>query len=61
MNDPIQIFRGEVFYFKASPLEREDSYCYYPDGALVISEGKIIETAPYHSIKEKYRDAHLTD
>lgn len=61
MNDPMRIFRGEVFYFKASPLEREDSYCYYPDGALVISEGKIIETAPYHSIKEKYRDAHLTD
>lgn len=61
MNNTIQLFRGEVFYFKYSPLEREDSYCYYPDGALVVLAGKVIETGPYHAIRKRYTDAHLTD
>lgn len=61
MNDSIQIFKGEVFYFKDSPLKREDSYRYYPDGALVVSEGKVMEAGPYDRLKEKYNNAYLTD
>lgn len=61
MKEDIQLYRGEVFYFKASPLENDDSYCYYPEGVLVISAGKVIEAGPYDVLKEKYKDALLTD
>lgn len=61
MNDTIQLYKGEVFYFKASPLESNDSYCFYPEGALAVSDGKIIEAGPYDALKDKYADARLTD
>lgn len=61
MNEDIQLYKGEVFYFKASPLDSDNSYCYYPEGALVISEGKVIEAGSYDLLKEKYKSALLTD
>lgn len=61
MKEGIQLYRGEVFYFKASPLEYDDSYCYYPEGALAVLEGKVIEAGPYDGLKAKYKDAGLTD
>lgn len=61
MNGSIQLYRGEVFYFKTSPLESDNSYCYYPEGALAVSEGKVIEAGPYDVLKVKYANARLTD
>ena len=50
MNDPVYLYRGEVFYFKASPLDTDDFYCYFPDGLLVVSQGKIIEAGTYQYV-----------
>lgn len=61
MNDTVHLYRGEVFYFKTSPLDSDNSYCYYPDGALAVAGGKVIEANSYTEIKEKYPDALLTD
>lgn len=61
MEEGIQLYRGEVFYFKTSPLESDNSYCYYPEGALAVSEGKVIEAGPYEALKVKYANARLTD
>lgn len=61
MNEPIYLYRGEVFYFKSSPLESKDCYCYFPDGLLVVSEGKIVEAGAYEDIKDRYPGASLTD
>lgn len=61
MNDTIHLYRGEVFYFKTSPLDSDNSYCYYPDGALAVAGGKVIEANSYKEIKEKYPEALLTD
>lgn len=61
MNNQIQLYRGEVFYFKSSPLESNDSYCYYPEGALVVSDGKVMEAGLYDTLKDKYATAHQVD
>ena len=61
MNDPVYLYRGEVFYFKASPLDTDDFYCYFPDGLLVVSQGKIIETGTYQDIKDRYPETSITD
>lgn len=61
MNDSIQLFRGEVFYFHASPLEQPHCYHYLPDGVLVVLDGYVVETGPYSIVKERYPEARLTD
>lgn len=61
MNDQIQIYRGEVFYFKESPLDSDNSYYYYPDGALVISADKVVEAGSFENVSERYPEAVLTD
>ena len=35
----LTLYRGEVFDFIDSPLNRKDAYRYFPDGALVVREG----------------------
>ena len=44
MDETVYLYKGEVFYFKDSPLKFDESYSYYPDGALVVCRGKIIES-----------------
>lgn len=61
MNDGIQLYRGEVFYFKESPLDSDNSYCYYPDGLLAISAGKVVEAGSFEDINKRYPEALLTD
>lgn len=58
---PIQIFRGEIFSFKTSPLDSAHAYLYYPDGVLVVSNGKIIETGPYDEITGRYPGIDIMD
>lgn len=57
----VQLFRGEIFYFKTSPLERADAYFYYPDGALVVADGKIVEAGPYEQVHTRYPDLPIVD
>lgn len=57
----VQLFRGEIFYFKTSPLERADAYFYYLDGALIIADGKIVEAGPYEQVHTRYPDLPIVD
>lgn len=61
MKEPIRLYRGEVFYFKTSPLDSDDFYCYYPDGALIVFEGKVVETGSYETVKDKYAGVPVVD
>ena len=61
MDETVYLYKGEVFYFKDSPLKFDESYSYYPDGALVVYRGKIIEAGAYENIKEHYPEAFVTD
>lgn len=36
----LTLYKGEVFDFIDSPLNRKDAYRYFPDGALVVQDGK---------------------
>lgn len=44
------IYRGEVFYFVASPTENKQSYRYFEDGALAVEDGKILKVGPFHEV-----------
>lgn len=61
MNKPIGLYRGEVFYFTASPLTCTKPYEYFADGALVVSGGKVIHAGPYESLSARYPSAEVFD
>ena len=52
----LTLYRGEVFDFIDSPLNRKDAYRYFPDGALVVREGEIVDCGPFEDIKGRYTD-----
>lgn len=54
MNDTIKLYRGEVFDFTDSPLDRSDAFRYFPDGALVVKEGIIIDCGPFKELESHY-------
>ena len=37
------LYRGEVFYLIASPLDHVEAYRYFEDGGLAVVDGKIVE------------------
>ena len=47
----LTLYKGEVFDFIDSPLNRKDAYRYFPDGALVVQDGKIIDCGPFKEVK----------
>lgn len=55
------IYRGEIFYFTASPLERSDAFAYYPDGALVVASGKVVEAGEFSTMSAAYPSAAVAD
>ena len=57
----LTLYRGEVFDFIDSPLNRKDAYRYFPDGALVVWEGDIVDCGPFEDIKGRYTDYELVD
>lgn len=57
----LTLYRGEVFDFIDSPLNRKDAYRYFPDGALVVREGEIVDCGPFEEIKGHYTDYELVD
>ena len=59
--NPVDLYRGEIFYLTDSPLDKETFYTYIADGALVVSEGHILESGPYSGMWQKYPQAFLHD
>ena len=59
--NPVDLYRGEIFYLTDSPLDKETFYTYIADGALVVSEGHILESGPYSGMWKKYPQAFLHD
>ena len=57
----LTLYRGEVFDFIDSPLNRKDAYRYFPDGALAVRDGEIVDCGPYKEIKGRYADYELVD
>lgn len=55
------LYRGEVFDFMDSPLEREEAYRYFPDGALVVQGGKIVDCGPFQEMDGRYADCERVD
>ena len=37
------LYRGEVLYLIASPLDHVEAYRYFEDGGLAVVDGKIVE------------------
>lgn len=61
MQEKYRLYRGDLFYFTDSPLDKKDAYKYIPDGALVIADGKVLETGSYELLKAKYASIQETD
>lgn len=61
MQEKHHLFKGDIFHFTKSPLEYKDSYEFIPNGALVIADGKVLETGVYASLKSKYASIRETD
>lgn len=61
MNKRVCLYRGDIFYFHASPLENKDAYCYRTDGALAVSGGKVLATGPFPELKSRFADAEVVD
>lgn len=61
MDESVKLYRGEVFYFVASPLEQTDAYVYEPDGALVVQKGKIVEAGSFQTLSGRYQTAEVFD
>lgn len=60
MND-IQLFKGEIFYFNDSPVDSKEPYIYIQNGALAISNGKVLQTGKYQALKTTYSRALEVD
>ena len=61
MNDTVKLYRGEVFDFTDSPLDRTDAFRYFPDGALVVKEGIIIDCGSFKELEDRYAGCELID
>lgn len=57
----IHLYKGDIFYFTDSPLDKKEAYVYIPDGALAVENGEIQETGPYNEIHSKYTNAQVVD
>lgn len=61
MDNKVHVYRGEIFSFTQQSGATGDNYIYLPDGALVVSGGKVVETGTYTDIQLRYPDAAVTD
>lgn len=61
MNKEICLYRGDVFYFTASPLDNKKPYCYFEDGALAVCEGKVVGSGLFRDMFQSYPNASVTD
>lgn len=61
MQENGHLYKGDIFYFTDSPLEKKNAYQYIPEGALVVVDGKVQETGSYALLKTKYASFPETD
>lgn len=61
MQDIYHLYKGDIFYFVDSPIEKRESYRYIPDGGLVVYNGKVVEAGPFSVLKTKYASGQITD
>ena len=57
----IHLYKGAIFYFTDSPSEKNEASVYISDGALVVENGIVLETAPYNKLKHKYTNVQVVD
>ena len=55
------LYRGEVLYLIASPLDHVEAYRYFEDGGLAVVDGKIVEAGPFEAMRSRYPDFPGTD
>ena len=55
------LYRGEVLYLIASPLDHVEAYRYFEDGELAVVDGKIVEAGPFEAMRSRYPDFPVTD
>ena len=55
------LYRGEVLYLIASPLDHVEAYRYFEDGGLAVVDGKIVEAGPFEAMRSRYPDFPVTD
>ena len=53
------LYRGEVFYLIASPLDHVEAYRYFEDGGLAVVDGKIVEAGPFEAMRSLRDTAHV--
>lgn len=49
------LYRGEVLYLIASPLDHVEAYRYFEDGGLAVVDGKIVEAGPFEAMRSVTR------
>ena len=47
------LYRGEVLYLIASPLDHVEAYRYFEDGGLAVVDGKIVEAGPFEAMRSR--------
>ena len=55
------LYRGEVFYFIASPKDSEQPYRYFEDGALAVKDGKILQAGSFQDLAAYFPDFSVKD
>ena len=61
MYNPVHLYYGDIFYFHSSPLEGQDAYSYLTEGAIAVSDGKILAVDTCAELKRLFPDAGVTD
>lgn len=57
----IHLYRGEIFDFVDFPANQKEACRYFPDGALVVREGEIVDCGSFEEVKGCYADCLLVD
>lgn len=58
----IKLYRASILHFLSDPdVDGEKAYEYFEDGALVIQDGKVLETGEASALTGKYDNADVVD
>jgi len=59
---PVQAYRASVLHFTADPAWHAQSYAWFEDGLLIVSNGKVQQAGDYHQLKATLAaDVVITD
>lgn len=59
----IKLLRGRILSFKSEPdgPDDKDAYCYIEDGALLVSDGVIVQSGEYDAVARNADEAEIID